>query len=255
MDREYYSIVNTALRNFYNRRIDIVSKTDIFKVLKQKNPYLYRAFGTNDAHQFIESILSDNQTSSDETIFGDFFEDVAINVARLSNENVMKSSADSIDMEIWNDEMNNVKLYAIKSGTKVFNAQSKRRQNQAFQEAQKRLKNIAITPIVGYSYGRKNATKNNQNNFQEVAGEEFWTSITGDKYFYLKLVDFIGQAAEEHKIIFNSEWDKSINKQFRKFIEVFGEEDGSINWKDIVKHSSSKLIDKEVKNKIRKVNK
>ncbi|MCX7883618.1 MAG: PmeII family type II restriction endonuclease [Caloramator sp.] len=252
MENKYYEIIRKALEKFYNRRIEIVSKIDIFKIIKHKNPYMYRAFGTNDAHDFVESILIDCQTSSDETIFGDFFEEIAIEIAKLSN-NARKSSADSIDLEIWSEDEKNVRLYAIKSGTKVFNAQSRERQRQAFIEAQKRLKGIAVTPIVGYSYGRKNPTDYNKDNFIEEAGEVFWTDITGNNKFYLELIELVGDVADSHKIIFKNEWDKCINRQLIKFIKIFGKEDGGIDWQSIVKYSSSKNVDKELEMKIRNV--
>ncbi|EOR24449.1 hypothetical protein A500_12629 [Clostridium sartagoforme AAU1] len=254
MENKYFSIVNSALSDFYKRRIDIVSRVDIFKTIKHKNPYLYRAFGTNDAHDFVENILLDCQTSSDETIFGDFFEEVAIGVAKENNI-ARKSSADSIDLELWSEDDRQVKLYAVKSGTKVFNAQSRERQRQAFTEAQRRLKGIAVTPIVGYSYGRKKTSDSNKDNFSEEAGQVFWTNLSGNKDFYMELIELIGQAAEQHKLEFKSEWDKCINRQFRKFIEVFGEDDGSIDWRNIVKYSSSEIVDKDLEKKIRGIKK
>jgi hypothetical protein len=251
MESKYYEVVNKALKNFYNRRIEIVSKIDIFKVIKHKNPYLYRAFGTNDAHDFVENILIDGQTSSDETIFGDFFEDVAIGVSN----NGRKSSANSIDLEIWSEDQAQVKLYAVKSGTKVFNAQSRERQRQAFAEAQKRLKGIAVIPIVGYSYGRKAAeNRGKKDNFSEEAGEVFWTNITGDKNFYIELIELVGIVAENHKMNFKSEWDKCVNRQYKRFIEVFGDEDGSIDWDKIVKYSSGEKVPEDVRKKVSEIN-
>ena len=252
MENKYYEVVNESLKNFYDRRVDIVSKTDVFKIIKQKNPYLYRAFGTNDAHDFVENILLDAQTSSDETIFGDFFEEVAIGVST----NGRKSSANSIDLEIWSEDQTQVKLYAVKSGTKVFNAQSRERQRQAFGEAQKRLKGIAVTPIVGYGYGRKAIErKSNKNNFTEEAGEVFWTSITGEESFYIELIELVGLVADKHKTNFKREWDKCVNRQYKKFIDVFGNEDGSIDWEKIIKYSSGVKAPKEVNDKINETRK
>ncbi|MGL4935861.1 MAG: PmeII family type II restriction endonuclease [Cetobacterium sp.] len=240
-------VIEKALSQFYQRRIEKLSENDIFRILKRKNPYLYRAFGTNDGYNFVRDLLMDTQTSSDETLFGDFFEEVAINIT----PNGRKSSTDSIDLEVWSEDMKSVKLYAVKSGPNVFNAMSKKRQNDAFQESQKRLKGIAVTPIVGYSYGRKKTTKENKNVFEEVAGQLFWKELTGDENFYIKLIDYIGMVADEHKESFKSEWDKCLNKLFKKFMDVFGNEDGSLNWEEILKFNSSSenstVINKKIK--------
>lgn len=241
------SIVDDALKNCYKRRIDIVGKVDIFKMLKQKNPYMYRAFGTNDAHDFVEDILLDAQSSSDETIFGDFFEEVAIGVSRNSK----KSSGSGVDMEIWSDDLREVDLYAVKSGINVYNSSSRERQRQAFNEAIKRLKGYAVTPKVGYGYGRKKVVKSNKDNFQEEAGEVFWTQISSDPSFYLELIDLVGVSAEQHKINFDNEWQKCVNRQYKKFMDVFGLDNGSIDWKAIVRYSSAESMPKDIDKKIR----
>lgn len=248
METNNYEVVSRALKNFYERRIDKLEKIDIFDVLKRKNPYLYRAFGTNDAHDFIEEVLVHYQSSSDETIFGDFFEEVAIGVSK----NGRKSSANSIDVEVWSDDQKSVSLYAVKSGTHVFNAQSKERQRQAFMEAQRRLQGIAVTPIVGYSYGRRRNSSSNRNNFNEHAGQVFWRRLSGQENFYIELIELIGKAAEEHKQNFKREWDKCINRQFLTFMKVFGSPDGSILWDLIVKYSSAEKIPKEIQKSITK---
>ena len=250
MEEKNLKIVENELQKFYKKRVEKLENQDIFKILKRKNPYLYRAFGTNDANEFVRDLLSDTQTSSDETMFGEFFESVAIGVSL----NGRKSSGDSIDLEVWSEDEKSVKLYAVKSGVNVFNAQSNRRQQDAFNEAIRRLKGIAIQPIVGYSYGRK-SSKINKKNYEEKAGEVFWEDITGDKNFYKKLIDMVGFTADRHKEEFVDEWNKCKNRLYKKFMDVFGNEDGSINWHNIIEYNSAKDIPKEISKKIRMVNK
>ena len=245
-----FEVIKKALEEFYLRRITKLMGSDIFDIIKRKNPYLYRAFGTANAHDYIKALLADTQTSSDETLFGEFFETVAIAVS-----GGRKSSANSIDLEIWSPDQKSVKLIAVKSGPHIFNAQSKQRQNVAFQEAMKRLTKVAVTPIVGYSYGRKENRGGNQNNFSEVAGQAFWEEITGDSGFYIKLMDYIGQAASQHKEKFDEEWNKCINRLFKAFLDVFGNEDGSIDWESVVIYNSQKESPLDINEKIRAVKK
>ena len=252
MNKVELDIVNDALSRLYMRRIEKINDIDIFKIIKHKNPYMYKAFGSNDAHGFVENILSDCQTSSDETIFGTFFEDIAIAVAK----NGRKSSANSIDLEIWSDDNKSVTLYAIKSGTKVFNAQSIERQRQAFSEALRRLVGTAVIPKVGFAYGKiSSSSKQNKNNFEKEAGQIFWENISGDTNFYIKLIDAIGEVSEPHRQKFQEEWLKCINKQYKKFLDVFGNSDGSIDWKSIVQFVSSKDRTTEINKKINKAKK
>ena len=253
MNNEHYKVVSTALEKCYERRIEKVGKIDVFGIIKRKNPYMYRAFGSNDAHTFVEDILLDAQTSSDETIFGDFFEEVAIGVAK----NGRKSTALGLDLEVWSDDQREVDLYAIKSGVNVFNSSSRERQRQAFTEAVKRLqgKKVIVTPKVGYGYGRKNSSEANKDNFVEEAGEVFWTQITDDPSFFLELIELVGVAAEQHKNNFLSEWQKCVNRQYKKFMDVFGFEDGSIDWEGIVKYSSGAVAPNEIESKMRNIRK
>ena len=85
------------------------------------------------AAEVVQELVLAFMSSSEETLFGNiFFEEVAL--AASGGE---KALADSIDIVIHTED--SVKAIAVKSGTSVFNAQSKRRQQQAFEEMRKRL--------------------------------------------------------------------------------------------------------------------
>lgn len=62
-----------ALETFYGSLIEKIDALDIRKVIKRKNPYLYRAKAMENASEIVESVLSAFVTSSEETIFGNCF--------------------------------------------------------------------------------------------------------------------------------------------------------------------------------------
>lgn len=62
--------IATALDNFYTNLISNIDKLNIKKVMKRKNPYLFRAKAMNGAAQIIDAILAAFVSSSEETIFG-----------------------------------------------------------------------------------------------------------------------------------------------------------------------------------------
>ena len=71
--------IANALEEFYSILIEKINKLDIVKIMKHKNPYLYRAKAMQSASEIVESVLSAYVTSSEETIFGNcFFEPLAI---------------------------------------------------------------------------------------------------------------------------------------------------------------------------------
>ncbi len=241
-----YNIVSEELKSFYDTRISKLLDKDIFQILKRKNPYLYRAFGTNDAHEFIREILLDSQTSSDETLFGSFFESTAIRLA----ENGQKSTTDSVDMEVRHPN-DSIDLVAIKSGPHVFNSQSARKQREAFEAAQRRLRTHAVRPIIGYCYGRKKQRVDSNKNHDVLAGQAFWAYVTGNENFYIDLIHMVGRAAEEHKQHFEDAWNQCLNKQYMRFMKVFCNDTGNIEWTSVVQYNSAEEVPQEIKDRIK----
>ena len=148
---EVIQAISTALTEFYTALSQKLDKININKILKRKNPYLYRAKGINNATQVVDRLLSAYISSSEETIFGNtFFEPIAIAVS-----GGQKAVTEGVDITV--DKDNTIYSIAVKSGTSVFNADSRKRQEQNFQAAQKRAQQAhkAFIPVVGYGYRKK----------------------------------------------------------------------------------------------------
>ena len=91
--------IANALDIFYSTLIDKIDGLDIKKVMKRKNPYLYRAKAMQSATEIVDSVLTAFVSSSEETIFGNcFFEPIAI---AASGGN--KALAEGIDIMIKNN--------------------------------------------------------------------------------------------------------------------------------------------------------
>jgi hypothetical protein len=226
-------IIHDSLDDFYSRRLNALNGLQLRKVLKRKNPYLYRATGYESAAEIVQEILKAHLTSSDEGIFGDaFFERVA-----LEASGGQKSLTDSVDMEIHTES--SIKAYAVKSGTSVFNGQSKPRQQQAFNACMKRVSKMRkhFEAIVGYGYGNKKF-KGGKYSFREVAGQDFWQEITGDPDFYLKLIRLMGDKPKNHLPAFTAEFNKALNRFVRDFVQEFCFSDGKIDWEKLVEFNS-----------------
>lgn len=115
-----------ALDNFYTNLIKKVDSLNVKAVMKRKNPYLFRAKAMNGAAQIIDAILAAFVSSSEETIFGNvFFEPIAI--AAVQGQ---KALAEGLDIMVERD--NTIYAIAVKSGTSVFNADSRKKTGAKF---------------------------------------------------------------------------------------------------------------------------
>jgi len=226
--------VQNRLNEFYERRIAKLSSLELKKTLKRKNPFLFRAIGLLDANEVIERLLNDFMSSSDETIFGDaFFEPLAKD---LGSGNA--SPTEGVDIVIETETA--YKAIAVKSGPSVFNAQSRRRQNQEFQALRGRMMKLQkhFEAIVGYSYGRKYSLPNENKIFTELAGQTFWAELTGESNCYLSIIEAMQDMPLRHKDRFNEEWAKAKNRFAKEFITDFCSDDGRINWNKLLEFNS-----------------
>lgn len=224
-----------ALEDFYGTLISKIDDLDIIKIMKRKNPYLYRAKAMQNAAEIVENVLSAYVSSSEETIFGNcFFEPLAI---AASGGN--KALAEGIDIMMHED--NTIYAIAVKSGTSVFNADSKKRQEQNFTAALKLAQQAKAhyDPIIGYAYGKKKETSNGRPKmYRELAGKQFWTELTGDEKFYIKIIQFMGKMPEEYVAAYKESYNKASNRLVREFSNQFCKEDGSIDWEKLVEFNS-----------------
>lgn len=101
--------IASALETFYGTLIEKIDGLNIQKVMKRKNPYLYRAKAMQSATEIVDSVLTAFVSSSEETIFGNcFFESIAI---AASGGN--KALAEGIDIMIQNNETNTIAAIAV----------------------------------------------------------------------------------------------------------------------------------------------
>ena len=226
--------ISAALTEFYTSLTSKLEEIDLDTILKRKNPYLYRAKGINSATQIVDGILSAFVSSSEETIFGNaFFEPIAIVVS-----GGQKAMTEGVDITVDRDDA--IYSIAVKSGTNVFNADSRKRQEQNFLAARKRAQQAhkAFYPIVGYGYGKKATRRNSEKFYKELAGKDFWYWLTGDPDFYTKIITYMGTAPDRYAERFEAAYTKAENRLVRGFTVKYCKEDGAIDWDALIKFNS-----------------
>jgi hypothetical protein len=98
---------------FHEKRISKIGKLKLKEVLQKKNPYLFKAKHLQTAEAIIKEIVNAYISSSEETMFGDWLEGLAIFI----NQKVYsgwKSGIKGIDLEFDKDNVRYI--VSIKSG-------------------------------------------------------------------------------------------------------------------------------------------
>lgn len=230
------ALIKQCLNDFHERRIKTLQTLNLRKVLRRKNPYLFKALGTEQAAEIVKRILEAYISSSDETIFGNvYFEKIANNLPSIT-----VSSGKGIDLIL--EENRVVHAYALKSGPNPFNSSAKERQNTEFLELKSRLMKLEkqFDPVLAYAYGRRNKPSSGKHIYRESSGQEFWKEITGDEKFYLKLVTLMKDEPLKRIDQYQHDWDATMNRFTKEFMEDFCLPDGHVDWEKLTQFVSAR---------------
>src|SRR4030042_1408868 len=200
--KELEVLISKCLSDFYESRLQKVKGVKLHAFLRRKNPYLFRTLGIEKASEIIERILADYISASDETIFGNaFFEPIA----RIASGG-KASDAEGVDFVIESEER--IIAVALKSGPNIYNASQKKRQSQEFNAVRSRLYKLhkQFDPILGHAYGRLKTESTKDRIYRDRSGQAFWTEITGDSDFYLKLIRLMKDVPAKHRKEYTPAW-------------------------------------------------
>ena len=153
--QEITDYVETHIQAFHQRRLDRLQTLKLMDVVKQKNPYLFKAKSINTAQDFVKTILDARLSSQEETIFGGFLEGLAIFICGQVYGG-QKSSAEGIDLEFERDNIRYI--VSIKSGPNWGNSSQIAKLRDNFRKAKRILRtNTSLTNVVavnGCCYGK-----------------------------------------------------------------------------------------------------
>lgn len=234
---ELESLIKKQLNIFYANRKNRIQELKLKEVLKKKNAYLFRATGVAKYSDIVEDILKAFISSSDETMFGrDFFEPIA-KAATMG----IKAPSSGIDIAL--ETPTKYTAIAMKSGTNWGNRDQLAKQDQNFNAIRQRVFEMhkQFDPVIGHGYGKKNGIPKNKA-YRDSSGQAFWTEITGDPDFYLKLIRLMKDEPAKHREEYKIAWDLALNRFNGEFYNEFciheGENNGAIDWDKLVKLSS-----------------
>jgi hypothetical protein len=222
---------------FHEKRIRSLDNLKLHKVLKRKNPYLFKAKYTTTSEQIIRGIVDAYISSNEETIFGDWLEGLAIFI----NEKVFhgrKSGIPNIDLEFDRDGVRYI--IAIKSGPNWGNSSQVAKMITDFKTAKKTLRTsnsqLNITAINGCCYGIDNHP--DKGDYFKYCGQKFWSFISDNENLYIDIIEPLGNKARERNEEFQRLYTQMINKFTKEFSNTYCNNDGEIDWGKLVRFNS-----------------
>ncbi|MEX0966526.1 MAG: PmeII family type II restriction endonuclease [Bacteroidia bacterium] len=225
---------------FHKKRIKSLDNLSLVRVLRRKNPYLFKAKHILTADEIVRGIVDAHISSSEEGIFGDWLEGLAIFI----NEKVYngrKSGINGIDLEFDKDDRRY--LVNIKSGPNWGNSSQIAKMITDFKKAKIVLRTsnsgVNVVAVNGCCYGRDNNPDKGE--FFKYCGQRFWEFISDNPDLYTDIIEPLGHKAKEKNEEFMESYSQMINKFTRTFSNDFCDENGAIDWEKLVKFNSGEI--------------
>jgi hypothetical protein len=236
---EVQKYVSENIVSFHEARLQALSKLNLKKVLRKKNPYLFKAKHIVKASELVNGILEATLSSSEEKCFGNFLEDLAIFISSKTCGGE-KSSATGIDLE-FNHE-NIYYIVSIKSGPNWGNSsqQSKVAEDltKAMNVKKQSNRRINVQPVLGICYGKTRTS--HLRGYMKVVGQNFWYLISENENLYKDIIEPLGYKAKEFNDAFRRKRDILENRFTQELLSDFCI-NHEIDWEKIIEFNSGNL--------------
>lgn len=238
-DNTLQDYISSNIKTYHDKLFEKLFTLKLKDVLKRKNPYLFKAKALNDAHDLVKSILDAYLSSQEETIFGEFLEQLSIYVCGYVYGG-KKSSSEGIDLEFEKEDIRYV--VSIKSGPNWGNSGQIAKMKDHFRKVKRILRTnvskINVVSVNGCCYGKDNSP--DKGDYLKLCGQRFWELISGEENFYTKIIEPLGHKAKERNEIFKEQYDKVINRFTIEFSSNYCKSDGAIDWNKLIQLNSGK---------------
>lgn len=229
--------IEKHIGTFHQKRLEYVkNKIDLHKILKQKNPYLFKAKNILTAQDLVKGFIDAFLQSQEETLFGNFMEGLAFFVC-YKVYGAKKSELAGIDLEF--EKNGTIYIVEIKAGWNWGNASQIKQLRINFANAIKYIENKTgkkVIAVNGCCFGKGKPEKKG---YYKLCGQRFWEFISDNSDLYLELIEPLGHRAKKRNEEFIEAYSQLINKFTLEFSKEFCE-DGKIIWNKLVKFNSAK---------------
>jgi hypothetical protein len=245
----YYDfLAEHVLTPFYSKRFDDLTKIQLTDVLKNKNPYLFKAKNIELAGDFVKGIVDARLSSQEETIFGNLLEEFAIYVSQNVDSGFKSEGLKSVDLEFSRGEI--YYMVGIKSGTKWANSDQLAAMKNHFKDNREILRQRGILKQVvavnGCMYGIDakplKENKDPDKVYYRYAGQDFWHFISGDENLYQEIIVPIDKEAKKKDEAFKAAYVAKVNQMTHDFTNNFMTHDNQIDWVKLVDFVSKRRL-------------
>lgn len=237
--KDVLQYVENNIGTFHQKRIESLNTLSLSKVLKRKNPYLFKAKYILTAEQIIKALVDAHISSNEETIFGDWLEGLSIFINGKVYDG-HKSGITGIDLEFDNDGIRNI--VTIKSGPNWGNSGQISQMRSDFTTAKRALRTsnsgLRIKAVNGCCYGRDNNP--DKGDYFKYCGQRFWEFISNEQNLYVNIIEPLGHKAKEKNEEFIKSYSQMLNKFTKEFMKYFCKDNGEIDWNQLVLFNSGK---------------
>jgi len=231
--------VEEHIGTFHTQRLQNLSNLQLSKVIKRKNPYLFKAKNFQTAYDIVKGLVDAYLSSNEETIFGDWLEGLAIFI-NSKEFGGWKSGIASIDLEF---DLNKIRyIVNIKSGPNWGNSSQIKKMKADFLIAKRTLRTsqsgLKVIAVNGCCYGCDN--RPDKGDYYKYCGQAFWTFISGDDMLYKDIIEPLGHQAKQHNEAFEKSYSQMLNKFTLEFTKSFCKENGEIDWLRLAEFNSAR---------------
>ncbi len=240
-DKKVRDYISSNIKTYHDRLFDKLLALKLNDLLKRKTPYLFKVKSLDTAHDLVKSILDAYLSSREETIFGEFLEQLAIFVCEYVYAG-RKSSSEGIDLEFEKEKIRY--FVSIKSGPNWGNSSQITKMRDHFSKAERILKTntskINVVCVNGCCYGKDSSPDKGE--YLKLCGQSFWELISGEQEFYTRIIQPFGYKAKQRNGNFNEEYAKVINRFTAEFTNDYCDSSGGIDWESLVIYNSSNKV-------------
>ena len=228
--------IEDNIGSFHAARLRRLEELKLTKLLKAKNPYLFKAKNVMTGHDLVKTLLDAYLSSQEEALFGEFLEGLAVHVCGQVYGG-KKSAAEGIDLQFEKDAV--IYLVAVKSGPNWGNSGQIANMKSNFIKAKRILKTnnpkVNVQAVNGCCYGKD--IRPDKGEYEKLCGQRFWSFISGNEDLYVQIIEPLGHKAKQRNDSFQKLYAQVINKFEREVLKDFIQ-DNLIDWPKLVHFNS-----------------